>query len=174
MWLPIPLVRSDVLKMKPSDFPVCWSHVGRVLGRRSLTLAVLVCLVGVGCDSRPALPPLAPVRGTVSLDGQALTTGKVQFVPDAPPEMNAPVAVGLIGADGSYEMETQGVKGAMVGKHFVRIEANKPPRDETDTMPASLIPLYYNNHRTSGLVVEVKADVENDLPLDLVSKPPQR
>lgn len=141
---------------------------GRILGFFLFAIAM------AGCGYQPDLPPMAKVSGVVTLDGTPLPRGRVQFVPDAPPEKNAPSSVGEIGPDGKYEMETQGVKGAMVGRHLVRIESTKPPRDETDTMPASLIPLGYNNHATSGIVVEVKAGQDNDIPIQLISMPKKR
>ena len=80
-------------------------------------------------------------------------------------------AVGTIGPDGSYELETAGVKGALVGFHKIRIVSQELAKDETDTMPASLIPDRYNRPKTSGLTEEVKAGDGNLIDLKLTTNP---
>lgn len=123
----------------------------------------LLFLLASGCqDAR-----FAPVQGQVTLDGQPLPRGMVQFVPMQTDGNAAVTAVGTIGADGSYTLQSDQTPGALVGRHKVRLEARAVPRDETDTLPASLIPPRYETESTSGLDVEVVAGKLNviDLPL---------
>jgi len=128
----------------------------------------LVCLVLTGCGGGPDLPPVAPVSGSVSIDGKPLPRGTVQFVPDASKGTNGAPAVGNINATGRYTLKTAGVEGAIVGHHKVRVEARQEPKNEMDTMPLSLIPEKYNDENASGLTFEVKAGQDNvcDLPLE--------
>jgi hypothetical protein len=123
-----------------------------------------ILLALTGCTDHPAL---APVSGRVTLDGQPLPRGMVQFVPVAEAAREAPTAVGEIGADGTYELKTGDRAGALVGKHRVRIEARAVPKNEADTLPASLIPDRFQSEATSELTVDVKANQRNtiDLPL---------
>lgn len=135
--------------------------------------AVLACSTGLlvaGCGRGADLPPMARVSGNVMLDGQPLTRGTVQFVPDKGRGTQGPPAVGGIDEEGQFELETAGVRGALVGFHKIRIESRRPPRDETDTWPPSLIPARYENPVSSGLTAEVKADEKNVIDLQLSSK----
>ncbi len=131
----------------------------------------LLGLLASGCGGGPDLPPMAPVSGQVTLDGKPLSVGFVQFVPEGPGEKSAPPGVGNIGTDGRYEITTAGVRGAVVGSHKIRVEATEPRLSDDDPPGVSLIPLRYNNPATSSLTAEVKADQENNVPLELTSDP---
>ena len=87
------------------------THVG--LG---LTATLLVCLFLAGCDTGPGL---APVEGTVTLDGNPLEGAEVEFQPAG--EGGRP-SVGVTDASGHYELRyTMKEKGALLGEHIVRI-----------------------------------------------------
>ncbi|MFW5693097.1 MAG: hypothetical protein ACOCWL_02675 [Thermoguttaceae bacterium] len=116
------------------------------------------------------MPPTAQVSGTVTLDGTPLPRGTVQFVPDASQGTQGPPAVGNIGPDGRYTLQTAGVRGALIGHHKVRVEARAEPKNEMDTLPPSLIPERYNSEQTSGLTVEVTAEGRNEHNLELTSR----
>ncbi len=140
--------------------------------------AALVGLAAVllmsGCSS--GLADMEKVTGTVTIDGKAATRGMVQFVPETTEGENpSPPAVGTIGPDGHYELETTGnrgvVKGAAVGHHKVRVDIRAEPRDEKDTLPQSLIPTKYNNPETSGLEFDVVAGKDNVIDIPLSTKP---
>ncbi|MBN2295229.1 MAG: hypothetical protein JXM70_22555 [Pirellulales bacterium] len=134
-----------------------------------LLCGVMACVVFGSCGGGPDLPPLAPVSGTVTLDGKPIPRGTVQFSPDNSKGTRGAPAVGRIDSEGRYTLKTAGEDGAIVGFHKVRIEARREPRNEMDTMPPSLVPERYMNPDTSGLTFEVKAGEENkiDLPLTL-------
>ena len=110
----------------------------------------------------------APVVGTVSLDGQPLPRGMVQFVPVG----EHPTSTAEIAADGKYRLQSaEGKDGAFVGKHKVRIDARELPKNEMDTYPKSLIPDRYNDDATSKLEVDVVAGKTNTIDLKLTTTP---
>lgn len=137
----------------------------------SRRLAVAACLFGgmlfaAGCGGRSDLPPVAPVHGVVTYEGQPLPRGMVYFVPTAA-DAKAPMASGEIGPEGKYVLYTSDQKGALVGSHRVRVFATEKPKDETDTFPKLLIPERYNDEATSGLTYDVKAGVDNEINITL-------
>ena len=143
----------------------------RIRSLAALLLAGPACLVLSGCGGGPDLPPLAEVSGTVTLDDKPLPRGMVQFVPDKSKGTTGAPAVGNIDSQGRYTLRTAGVEGAVIGHHKVRVEARQEPKDETDSMPPSLIPQRYQNPETSGLAFEVKAGQDNQIDLKLTSRP---
>lgn len=72
------------------------------------TMLVAVVLVGCATDEMP-LPPLAPIKGTVQLDGRPMAKGEIVFSLPGMPEQRIPVI------DGAYAGE------AMVGANQVGI-----------------------------------------------------
>lgn len=132
----------------------------------------LACLILPGCGGGPDLPPVAEVSGVVTLDGNPLPRGTIQFVPDKSKGTEGATAVGTIGPDGRYTLKTAGVEGAIVGFHKVGVRAlQEEPEDETAPPPPPLIPPRYFNPDTSGLTAEVKADQDNVIDFPLKSKP---
>jgi hypothetical protein len=80
--------------------------------KSSLTaLAVVVVLMALGCHSRG---PMA-IQGTVTLDGQALSRGRIDF---QPADGKGPTAAAVI-RDGKYECS------ALPGRKTVRITGGK-------------------------------------------------
>ena len=93
-------------------------------------MAVAGCGV-LGC--RESSYELAPVRGTVSIDGQPLTSGKLMFAPitSSAGQEAGKAALGLLQPDGSYVLTTYEYgDGAVVGEHWVsilRLNTETPP-----------------------------------------------
>jgi hypothetical protein len=84
--------------------------------------AMMLAVASTGCSPSPF--NLVPVSGSVSLDGQPLAGGIVNFQPIvAGPGANAgPGSTARIGPDGRYTLATiRGEPGAVVGKHRVKI-----------------------------------------------------
>ncbi len=82
----------------------------------SRILFVSVCCVCVlGCGGGGAAT--APVSGTVTLDGQPLSSVMVSFMPNG----GGPAASALTDASGKYSLVTAGKKGAVLGKHTVKV-----------------------------------------------------
>jgi len=116
-------------------------------------LVGLAVLSGCGGDT---YPDRAKVKGVIKIGGQPAPRGLVQFEPEA-----GPMAVGAINAQGEYTLTTNPNvpgDGAVFGKHKVRLEIRKAPRDETDTTPQSLIPDEYSDSERTPLEREVTAN----------------
>jgi hypothetical protein len=139
-------------------------------GRSAVWLIGCGLALAVGCGQHSDLPPLAKVSGRVTLDGQPLPRGTVQFVPDASKGASGPAAVGTIGPDGRYELVTAGAPGAVIGWHQVRIRATEAPTPQSPD-PPSILPARYNNAQTSALTAEVKAGEDNVVEYRLSSRP---
>ena len=134
-------------------------------------VGLLVCLVVAGCGDKPDLPPTARVSGTVTLDGQPLARGSVQFVPDTAQGTEGPSGVGYVDEEGHYEISTAGAAGAIVGHHKISVKAEADYDQTQISMGPSLIPRRYNNPDASGLTAEVKEGEKNEIPLELHSGP---
>ncbi len=113
---------------------------------------------------------MAEVKVTVTLDGRPLPRGLVQFMPDSSKGTRGPAGVVDIDADGRYEINTAGVKGAMIGWHKIRVHAPQQ-MPETNSNPPSIIPSRYHNPYTSTLTAEVKPERDNVIDLKLTSQP---
>src|SRR5687768_10676266 len=127
---------------------------------------LLTILLFAGCSGKNA----ASVSGSVTLDGQPLTTGNVGFYPDG--GEGAP-ANGQIDSSGNYSLSTGTDVGLSPGKYIAVVVATKePPQlyDKTgaEIPPIPITPAKYSDTNTSDLKVEVKAG-SNDIPLALQS-----
>jgi hypothetical protein len=145
-----------------------------ILSRLSclLLLAGLVALSG--CGKGPY--ETAPVSGRVTLDGQPVANAAVMFQPVAPEgTVNpGPGSYGITDAEGRYTLKLVGkeTRGAVVGKHKVRVENYTDPGDSSDdgprkrVKPAQPIPGKYNRGEAI-LEFEVPADGTDkaDFPL---------
>jgi hypothetical protein len=141
--------------------------------------AVAVAIVTVSGCSGSNLPPVGQVGGVVTLDGQPLTKGHVQFMPDSSKGTKGRMAVGLIGADGRFKLTAfKPGDGALVGFHKVVIicEEDMPAFDPkvAPPPPKSLIPVRYTDANTSGFTAEVKSAGKNDFTFALESRPPSQ
>ena len=130
-------------------------------------IAAAVCgLPWAGCG--PGGPPLGRVEGIVTLDGQPIQHATVEFQPT----QGAP-SYGGTDADGRYELQySLQRKGALVGKHTVRITTAGEITNEDDitvNVPETIPPWY---HRHSTLEVEVERG-SNRHDFALSTKPPE-
>jgi len=140
---------------------------------------IAVAIVAVSGCSGVKTPPVGQVGGVVTLDGQPLTKGQVQFVPDSSKGTKGRMAVGLIGTDGRFALTAfKPGDGALVGFHKVVIicEEDVPAFDPkvAPPPPKSLIPVRYTDVKTSGLTAEVKSAGKNDFTFALESRPPSK
>ncbi len=140
--------------------------------RQSIALVVAslsMVIVCVGCGSKVPYN-VAPVSGTVTLDGQPLTGGKVMFAPIA--QGNTAKAgkpgFGQLNADGTFVISTYSDgDGAVVGMHWVSIMRNlqitgpDQPAPEPSSMPFER----YNLPKQQT----VSAEQENKLDIALTS-----
>jgi hypothetical protein len=130
--------------------------------------ASVLFLAAAGCG-----PNAARVSGTVTLDGQPLTTGNVSFHPDG--DSGAP-AYGQIDAQGRYSLSTGSDAGLPPGKYVAVVVATKDPPKPYDATgaeipPIPITPAKYSQVSTSDLRVDVKSG-QNDIPLALQSGKP--
>lgn len=116
----------------------------------------LLLAAAIGC-SEPAASPLAPVNGTVTFRGTPLHGGLIVFTPDEDSGVHGSCATGTIGADGRYALTTDGVPGAVVGKHKVTIAGTENWR----------LPERFLDPQLSRLVAEVKVGLDNVIDFKL-------
>ncbi len=123
----------------------------------------------LGCDS--SKHQLAPVSGIVTLDGEPLSEGVINFQPMAGKKVNVgPGSNARTDAQGRFVLNTTDDQlGAIVGKHRVRIYSFSPesPRvDDTDSEPPSeRVPERYNYR--SNLTFEVSAEGTSEANFEL-------
>jgi hypothetical protein len=125
-------------------------------------LLCLLALLACGCGSK-----VATVSGTITLDGQPLTTGNVSFLP----AQSGPVATGTIRSNGGYTIETGTAKGLPPGDYIVMVVATKPVTPipgAPEQAPELITPAKYGTRETSDLRCTVKAG-SNRVNFDLKS-----
>lgn len=132
--------------------------------------ALLYCsscvLLGLlGCSGTRS--DLAPVTGIVTLDGEPLAQATLVFQPEAA----GPASFGLTDESGRYTMMyDEGVKGAVVGRHAVKIttfQERDPDADPPTPESPEILPDRY--HRSSELTAEVAQSKKNEINFDLFS-----
>lgn len=140
-------------------------NTARWLGIGQATLAALLL---AGCGRAP----LAPVHGKVAYKGFALQSGVIVFTPDASRGERGSIAVGKIGADGSYTIYTGETAGASAGWYRVTVSSLSTtslsaPGGQGYTYPQSLLPEKYRDPESSMLACEVKPSRTNNIDFNL-------
>ena len=139
--------------------------------KRRLILAFLVGLPLVGCGGSDIKPlKLAPVAGVVNYKGTAVGGATVVFYPE-----KGPAATAKTDAKGAFHIRTNGQLGTSPGKNKVTIVAAEqdgpiPPADGNEMKlleKQNAIPRKYNAADTTDLVVDVPAEGNKSLTLDL-------
>jgi hypothetical protein len=146
--------------------------VRRLISTVHVGLMVLLGIVGCGGGS-DFTPTLAPVTGTITVDGAPAEGLTVTFEPqidNANSKQKSIVgksSVGTTDATGKYELSySGGGKGAIVGKHLVRVASVES--QGADAPPAKFkIPATYNEQ--SGRIEDVK-EGPNTFDLDIKTK----
>jgi hypothetical protein len=146
------------------------------LARAGAALAWFGLLFLPGCKGDPvaARGQRVAVQGKVTLDGQPLTGGAVQFHPilDNTSDLPAsafPPSTSELGDDGSFNLRTAGKAGAPVGKYHVQVV----PGQNSDPEKWGRVPAAYTM-QTSPLEVEVvenKSEGGYDIQLSSKDKP---
>lgn len=105
-----------------------------------LAISSALLSVTLGCGGSDAnLPPLVPVTGTITMDGKALESASVTFIPVGATRGNG--ATGYTDSNGKYELATPGGdKGAPVGQYKVLLSKmvmpdGSPYRGESGVAP---------------------------------------
>jgi len=107
-------------------------------------LNLLAITFFMGCTFASDDPELGLVEGTITLDGEPLANANVVFNP-----LRGKQSTGKTDSEGHYSLTyLRDTKGAVVGKHIVRIST------WSEFTPKELVPPAYN--RNSELSVNVK------------------
>jgi hypothetical protein len=136
-------------------------------------MAVLA-LLATGCgDSDPY--SYARVSGRVKLNNQPLANATVSFQPiSAGTATPGPGSSGITDNEGRYTLEVVGknIRGAVVGKHKVRIDLPRAPEDPSDDRPKKNkhLPAKYSGKNTT-LEFDVPAGGSDAANFDLKSSP---
>jgi len=145
---------------------------------RPCLLGVPLLLVGLGCGKDPY--KVAPVSGTVTLDGRPLANTWVTFMPVGTKESPdpGPTSSGKTDAQGRYTLAIEpGRPGAVVGKHKVAINTlgggGDTKGDDRDAggprQPREKLPDVYNYKTT--LTADVPAGGTEAANFELKSRP---
>jgi hypothetical protein len=116
-----------------------------IIRRSILTLFPFVTALLAGCGSDKT----APVSGRITVNGNPLANASVTFAPIGGKDNQepGPSSAAITDADGRYSLRLIGQegRGAMIGKHKVRI-ALQEELDTTTDEPVKLkqLPLHYN------------------------------
>jgi hypothetical protein len=129
-----------------------WTHGAAIL----VGLLTLASVAGCGGSNLT----VAPVSGTVTLNGQPLPNAFIMFEPIESGGTNTPTSNGRTDDKGHYVLSipVTNDKGAVLGKHTVRILAakiDKAPDDDSISKVEEPVPAKYN--AKSELTFEVKA-----------------
>lgn len=130
---------------------------------------IVLPLALVGCDRGPTL---VPVTGTVIYKDKPLEYGSIMFQPIG--VEGAETARSKIGADGSFALRTTHGDGVATGKCQVRITAFEAQRataqgnqHEELALGRSAVPRRFQNFGTSGIEIEVTADMQLPITVNL-------
>ena len=127
------------------------------LGRLTPLLALLIFTL-VSCTGDP-VGQTFPVKGKVTVGGKTLTTGSVAFWADeAKGTKLAFTPASQIAEDGSYDLFTNGKRGAPAGHYKVTIVAQAIPDSTAPEKTKSLVPDIYAKKETTTVLIEVVAD----------------
>jgi hypothetical protein len=89
--------------------------------------AIPLAFLLLGCGkAEPPLPPMAPVQGSVTLDGKPLESGHITLFPQFDSKVG--MSAGEID-DGEYVIYTAGKAGAPLGKYKVTVMPSMVPAD---------------------------------------------
>ncbi len=145
-----------------------------VLRRTSLLLFAAVC---ASCSSedpwKKGRPPVYPTSGTVMVDGRPMQGVTVMFQPVD--EAGGKPGTAITDSNGAFAAQTfDPGDGLTAGKHRVSLrktvmldkQGNEVAeiREPGDVKETHLIPKKYQEFKTSGIEVEIKAEGSNELP----------
>jgi hypothetical protein len=132
---------------------------------RRLAPVALCALLALGCTKQG--PPLAPVKGKVTVDNQAVTSGHVSLVPVQEGSGTAGMSsgsgglsAGIIDSSGNYTIFTGGKEGAPLGKYKVTVNPTMVPAGDKGT-PARPYNEKFSNARTTTIEIEVVANPDS-------------
>ena len=123
---------------------------------------------------------LVPVSGTVTCNGESLSTGEINFVPE---QTTARGAHGVILPDGSFKLSSYGIEdGAHPGKYKVTVIARGEDIASPENLKGSmmeedmqgtgryLVPTKYTSSTTTDLVADVSVSSSNHFAFKLTGE----
>lgn len=115
---------------------------------------VALCLIVLGCGQKSSTAKLAPVKGTITLNGKAMGGGEIRFSVPGQPVKTMPIASGAFSGEAS------------VGKNNVEVvwEKDGPPNPMN---PSEKLKVNVVNPQFSGPSSELKADITDKGATDL-------
>lgn len=121
------VLRFSCIRGRPSPARCCAAFVLE---------CALVCALVIGCSAKPTgMPDVAPVTGTVTLNGEPLAGASVIFQSES-----GHSAMGTTDSSGSYQLTAPGnQKGAVIGLNKVKINSKldgPPDPNWKDPIPA--------------------------------------
>ena len=138
------------------------------LAGRAVLLAIGMLIAATGCSKAPY--DMAAVEGTVTLDGQPLSEGKVLFAPVASGETAkaGKPGFGPLNADGTFVVSTYGKEdGAVVGSHWVTVIQTILP-DNSNATPDTAESVKFKRYKFPQQQT-VAAGAENKIDIALTS-----
>jgi len=141
-------------------------QVGRRKVLQGLVLVVSAASVlALGCtNADPDNISPVPAAGTVNYKGKPVESGTIQFVP-----AKGRPASGTI-TNGRFSLSTNDADdGAVPGKHQVGITATKeiPSKNGAEPTVVFLIPENFSQYASSGVEVDVPADGNTNISIDI-------
>ena len=125
------------------------------LSRGFALVLFFTCLLPLGCSNEPALPPLAPVKGKVTVDGKALTAGNVTLHPINLDKAAKANSAGQIDASGNFEIFTGGKPGAPLNKYKIQVTPAMVPAEGGKGGMSSPFDSKYRDEKKTTLEFEV-------------------
>ena len=123
-----------------------------------LSLIALLAVGLAGCRANPK-PKLAPVKGRVVFQDQAVTAADIYFIPDASKGNEGSMASSVLQEDGSFTLSTHPLgDGAMPGAYKVMLSLGRRPEKELNK---------YRRVETTPLEYTVPAEGLTDLLIKL-------
>lgn len=128
-------------------------------------------VVSLGCGGGASdAPKVVPAAGVINYNGAGVADATVVFYPE-----KGPVATGKTDAKGAFQVRTNGQLGATPGKNKVTVavaaQAGDPPPADGNEMALaekqSAVPRKYNSQDSTDLTVEIPAEGNKNLVLDL-------
>ena len=130
-----------------------------------LATMLMVSAFAVGCaPAMPKLPPLAPVKGIVKLDGQPMASGEIVFSLPGQPEHRIPVTAGAYAGNAMVGTNAVGV--------FSYIESAPDSGLSTDTVKKTNVVADRFSFQTklSAEVKEAKPEAPNEFNFEATTR----
>lgn len=136
----------------------------RVVSVSAVALCVMAPLGGCG---RSDLPPMAPVTGTVTVDGRPVEGATVLFHPTSQTDQPGATRPGAGTCDdnGQFQITTfRSGDGGLIGTHKVTVSKAVDP---SSASPGNVFAWEYVDLATTPLTAEVTADGDNVFAFDV-------